>query len=81
MLTLFADFRIIINRKDTKFTKEQNFAGGSGAYTVLERRVNAGARLKAIPHNSRVQIAEMIFCLFSLRNRRKTGGFWVSFLE
>ena len=36
---------------------------------------------KAIPHNSRVQIAEMIFCLFSLRNRRKTGGFWVSFLE
>ena len=32
--------------------------------------------LKAIPHNSRVQIAEMIFCLFSLRNRRKTGGFW-----
>lgn len=46
MLTLFADFRIIINRKDTKFTKEQNFAGGSGAYTVLERRVNAGPRLK-----------------------------------
>ena len=46
MLTLFFFFFIIINRKDTKFTKVQNFAGGSGAYTVLERRVNAGARLK-----------------------------------
>ncbi len=38
-------------------------------------------KLKVIPHNSRACIGERFLCLFWLKNRRKTGGFWVSFLE
>ena len=80
---LFKQPRKFGGRESAEFAREFRFlplfssiSGENRAKTSRPRDEKLlDGLFKAIPHNSRVQIAEMIFCLFSLRNRRKTGGF------